>query len=83
MLELHNIIKTKKNANTGGTTSERTVKNHMNILKSLFRTAIELEILNDNTIENIKFTIKEYQVEDNSYDVEDKTKWYLLLMMNL
>lgn len=74
MLELLDIVKNKKNANTGGPISERTVRNHMNILKSLFRTAVELEILNNNPMDNIKFTVEEYQLEDNYYDIEDINK---------
>lgn len=71
MLELLEIIKNKKNANTGGPISERTVRNHMNILKSLFRTTIELEILKNNPMDNIKFTVEDYQLEDNYYDIGD------------
>lgn len=79
MLELLEIIKNKKNANTGGPISERTVRNHMNILKSLFRTAIELEILRNNPMDNIKFTVEDYQLEDNYYDLEDINKMILAL----
>lgn len=71
LLELLDIIKAKKNKNTGGTISDRTVKNHMNILKSLFRTAAELEIIKKNPVENIKFVADDYQLEDNYYDVDD------------
>lgn len=71
MLELLDIIKAKKNKNTGGPISERTVRNHMNILKSLFRTATELEIIKKNPIENIKYVAEDYQLEDNYYDVDD------------
>ena len=71
MLELLKIIKLKKNANSGKAISERTIRNYMNILKALFRDAVDLEILSTNPMSNIKFAIKEYQLEDNYYDVED------------
>lgn len=79
MLELLEIIKIKKNANTGGTISERTVRNHMNIMKSLFRDAIDLEILHKNPMDNIKFKVSDYQLEDNYYDVEDINKMIFAL----
>lgn len=74
MLELLDLIKNKKNVNTGGTISERTVRNHLNILKSLFRDAVELEILKDNPMDNIKFVVEDHQIKDNYYDIEDINK---------
>lgn len=79
MLELLELIKNKKNVNTGGDISERTIKNHLNVLKSLFRTAIELDILSVNPMDNIKFTVEEYQIEDNYYDIEDINKMIFAL----
>src|SRR5699024_9223276 len=79
MLELLEIVKNKKNANTGGPISPRTVRNHMNILKSLFRTAVELEILDNNPMDNIKFTVEEYQLVDNYYNIEDINKMIIAL----
>lgn len=71
MLELLDIIKAKKNKNTGEPIAERTVRNYMNILKALFRTAMELEIIKKNPIENIKYTVDDYQLQDNYYDLDD------------
>lgn len=71
MLELLDTVKNKKNANTGGPISPRTVRNYMNILKSIFRTAVELEIIRDNPMDNVKFTVKDHQLEDNYYNVEE------------
>lgn len=79
MLELLDLIKNKKNVNTGGPISERTIRNHLNVLKSLFRTAIELEILRINPIDNIKFTVADHQVEDNYLDVVDINKMILAI----
>lgn len=79
MLELLDIIKAKKNKNTGDPIAERTVRNYMNILKSLFRTAIELEIIKKNPMENIKFTVDDYQLEDNYYDIDDINKMIFAL----
>jgi len=74
MLELLEILKLKKNANTGGPISERTIRNYMNILKAAFRDAIDLEIIHKNPMDNIKFKVSDYQLEDNYYDVEDINK---------
>lgn len=74
MLELLDIIKAKKHEYTGKPIAERTVRNHMNILKALFRTAMELEILEKNPIENVKYTVDDYQLEDNYYDIDDINK---------
>lgn len=79
MLELLEIIKNKKNVNTGKPISERTVRNHMNILKSIFRTAVELEILSTNPMDNIKFSVDEYQLRDNYYDIDDINKMIFAL----
>lgn len=79
MLELLDIIKAKKNKNTGGPISERTVRNHLNALKSVFKTAMELEILKKNPIENVKYTVDDYQIQDNYYDIEDINKMIFLL----
>lgn len=79
MLELLDIIKAKRNKNTGDPISERTVRNYMNILKSLFRTAMELEIIKKNPIENIKYTVDDYQIQDNYYDIDDINKMIFAL----
>lgn len=79
MLELLDIVKNKKNKHTGKPISDRTVRNHMNILKSMFRTAVELEILSNNPMDNIKFNVEEYQVKDNYYDTEDINKMIFAL----
>lgn len=79
MLELLDIIKNKKNSITGEPISERTVRNHLNILKSMFRTAVELEILKKNPVENIKYTVHDYQLQDNYYDIDDINKMIFAL----
>lgn len=79
MLELLEIIKDKKHHITGEPISERTVRNHMNILKSIFRTAVELEILSTNPMDNIKFSVDEYQLRDNYYDIDDINKMIFAL----
>lgn len=79
MLELLDIIKKKPHKITGEPISPRTVRNHMNILKSVFKTATELNIINKNPMNNIKYSISDYQVEDNYYDIEDINKMIPLL----
>lgn len=79
MLELLEIIKNKKNINTGETIAPRTVRNHLNVLKSLFRDAVDLDILNNNPMDNIKYTVEEYQLKDNYYDVEEINKMIFTL----
>src|SRR5699024_4458935 len=79
MLELLNIIKNKKKQNSDEVISERTVRNHLNILKSLFSTAMELEILQENPMKNIKYTVDDYQLEDNYYDIDDINKMIFAL----
>lgn len=71
ILELLDIIKAKKNKNTGGPISERTIRNYLNVLKSVFSTAKELEIIRKNPAENVKYTVDDYQIEDNYYDIDD------------
>lgn len=79
MLELLEIVKAKKNVNTGGSISPRTVRNHMNTLKSLFRDSVDLEILKVNPMDNIKFSVSDHQLEDNYLDVEDINKMIFAL----
>nr|WP_216418708.1 site-specific integrase [Alkaliphilus flagellatus] len=79
MLKLLDIIKAKKNKNTGEPIAERTVRNYMNILKALFRTAMELEIIKKNPIENIKYTVDDYQLQNNYYDLDDINKMIFAL----
>lgn len=79
MLELLDIIKNKKNDRTGKLISDRTIRNYLNILKSMFRTAVELEILKKNPVENIKYTVSDYQLEDNYYDLDDINKMIFAL----
>ena len=71
MLELLDIIKNKKNDKTGKLIAERTVRNYINVLKSIFRTAMELELIKKNPMDNIKYTVNDYQVQDNYYDIAD------------
>lgn len=79
MLELLDIVKKKPHKITGEPISPRTVRNHMNILKSVFKTATELNIINKNPMNNIKYSVSDYQVEDNYYDIEDINKMIPLL----
>lgn len=79
MLELLSIVKEKKHNITGEPISPRTVRNHMNIMKSVFKTAVELSIISKNPMNNIRYSVSDYQVEDNYYDIEDINKMIVLL----
>ena len=74
MLELLDIVKKKPHKRTGEPISERTVRNHMNILKSIFRTAVELDMIRKSPMDNIKYSVSDYQLEDNYYDIDDINK---------
>lgn len=79
MLELLEIVKNKKKKNTDDLISKRTVRNHMNALKSVFNTALELEIIKVNPLANVKYSVDNYQLKDNYYDVDDINKMVFAL----
>ena len=79
MLELLDIIKKKKKKNSKDLISPRTVRNHMNVLKSVFKTALELDVIKKSPIENVRYSVDDYQLEDNYYDVEDINKMIFAL----
>lgn len=79
MLQLLDIVKAKINVNTGEPIAARTVRNHMNVLKACFRDATSLDILSDNPMDNITYTVEDYQAEDNYCDVEDINEMIIAL----
>lgn len=74
MLELMKAIKESPAKTKSGTLSDKSVKNYHTLLKSMFSTAVELKILSENPMENVKVKNPKIQLKDNYYDLEDIKK---------
>lgn len=74
MLELMKVIKESPANTKSGKLSPKSVKNYHTLLKSMFSTAIELKILSENPMDNVKMKAPKVQLKDNYYDIEDIKK---------
>ncbi len=79
MLELMKVIKNSPAKTKSGRLSDKSIKNYHTLLKSMFSTAIELNILTENPMENVKVKAPKVRLKDNYYDLDDIKKLLELL----
>lgn len=74
MLELMEEIKISPAKSKTGKLSDKSIKHHHTLLKTMFNDAIKLKILSDNPMDNIPIKTPKVILKDNFYDLEDIDK---------
>lgn len=79
MLELMEEIKSSPAKSKTGKLSDKSIKHHHTLLKTMFNDAMKLKILEENPMEGIPVKTPKAILKDNYYDLEDIKKLLSLL----